>query len=520
MNKSKRLSDGFVYFSIAVSTIIVALSLRSNPFSTTMPQNDSSMFIYFGRGMNNGLIPYVDMFDHKGPVLFIINQLGNLLGFGHDEFGIWLLQTIFYLITIIIWYKIGKMLTSNKLLISMGLIYSSIIAANTFEGGNLSEDYALVFISLALLYFIKILFTDVSNKLDLYIIGVMAGLVFFTRANMVAVWVVFPSYLIFKAVRKENVDILKQVCYVFLGGITVVGLILLWSIIQNNTYEMLYQSLIFNFKYAGQATFERKLAATRFFMTFYNNFGISGFMAVFLLSIPVIKSKKTKILSFLLIILTALNFYTIIMSGFNFLHYTTTFLPMLFICIIIGFDSIMNVFKEKGVKFNNSSIILLTFVALSLIPAWTTFSDIKALNSGNQAREYSAMGRIAEFISENSNEDDLIYVHNLDANIYNFSNRFSNTRFFDVVAINFENFPNFIEEFENSFAMNPPKFIAIDAEAFYNEHPNNTRLDYSIINIIKSQYTLLDEFRNDWILVFEKNSDLTTADSRIGENNE
>ena len=51
-------------------------------------------------------MPYRDSFDHKGPLLFIINFLGNKIS---SYRGIWVFELLFMVITIFILYKIARM---------------------------------------------------------------------------------------------------------------------------------------------------------------------------------------------------------------------------------------------------------------------------------------------------------------------------------------------------------------------------------------------------------------------------
>ena len=66
------------------------------PFSWTdkMPLSDSTIFLYIGKSMNSGLTLYQSLFDHKGPLLFLINAVGLRIG---GEFGVWLLGVASFL---------------------------------------------------------------------------------------------------------------------------------------------------------------------------------------------------------------------------------------------------------------------------------------------------------------------------------------------------------------------------------------------------------------------------------------
>lgn len=55
--------------------IAMATSVRKG-----LPLLDASNFEYFGYAMSKGDILYTQIFDHKGPMIFLINYIGYLMG--------------------------------------------------------------------------------------------------------------------------------------------------------------------------------------------------------------------------------------------------------------------------------------------------------------------------------------------------------------------------------------------------------------------------------------------------------
>lgn len=43
---------------------------------------DSAIFMYVGKAMKFGYVPYRDLFDIKGPMLFLIQYIGQKIGGG------------------------------------------------------------------------------------------------------------------------------------------------------------------------------------------------------------------------------------------------------------------------------------------------------------------------------------------------------------------------------------------------------------------------------------------------------
>lgn len=83
-----------------------------NPFSKAMPTADSSVFIYGSNLIKEGKVLYKDFFDHKGPILYIIELIGLGLANGNTV-GIWVVEVIFMFINLCLLYKISRLFSKN-----------------------------------------------------------------------------------------------------------------------------------------------------------------------------------------------------------------------------------------------------------------------------------------------------------------------------------------------------------------------------------------------------------------------
>src|SRR5258708_38768094 len=77
----------------AVILIVFGLSVLSaaSPSVEPLPGRDQGVYLYIGRGILHGGIPYRDFWDHKGPLIYYINALGLLLA-GKAHLGGWVLE--------------------------------------------------------------------------------------------------------------------------------------------------------------------------------------------------------------------------------------------------------------------------------------------------------------------------------------------------------------------------------------------------------------------------------------------
>ena len=139
---------------------------------------DSAIFVEMGLGILRGRVPYVDLFDSKGPVLFFINAAG------HGYTGVFILQCIAMSVTLWLLYKSACLIASpGKALLS--LLAMLFFYAAIMHYGNLAEEWMLPMLAWALWATMR-LFKDFSAR-NVTLCGVALGLafgwMFFIRIN-------------------------------------------------------------------------------------------------------------------------------------------------------------------------------------------------------------------------------------------------------------------------------------------------------------------------------------------------
>ena len=105
----KNTQDVLFYLALGVGTFVflAVFSYSTSPFTTCDNGADAAFFRLVGQGMTQGYLPYRDFFDMKGPFLFLIEYIGQLLSYG--RLGIFVLQWLNLFGSIVIICKILKM---------------------------------------------------------------------------------------------------------------------------------------------------------------------------------------------------------------------------------------------------------------------------------------------------------------------------------------------------------------------------------------------------------------------------
>ena len=174
--------------------LIAALLISALESFVSMPGSDSSVFMYVAKGILEGDVPYLDRWDHKGPLIYLLNAIGMSL---FDVWGVWLLEGIFLVGTAWIAYVTMREhfdLASSLFAVALFLGYFGTFV----ESGNFTEQYALLFQFLSLWLFTRIQKNSMDSRCTLYMIaiGALAAAAFLLRPNLIGLWLAIGIYWI------------------------------------------------------------------------------------------------------------------------------------------------------------------------------------------------------------------------------------------------------------------------------------------------------------------------------------
>lgn len=95
MDSKIRSSSKLTIILLICSIIFVTcFSYCTSPLYKYYYGGDSAQFLTIGKLWYDGKVPFIDVFDHKGPLIFFIDMLGYYIG-GGQKFGIVIIQVIF-----------------------------------------------------------------------------------------------------------------------------------------------------------------------------------------------------------------------------------------------------------------------------------------------------------------------------------------------------------------------------------------------------------------------------------------
>jgi hypothetical protein len=186
---------GHVFLLIGLLIVTVLVSLPQLP-SIKAQGRDSGVFAYTAEMMLQGKVPYRDTWDHKPPLIYVINALAFAF-FGANRWTLWLVEVLFFYGTSLLVWGLLRVVYHRPGLAVFGTLIFMFQAHHPRLVGtaNYTESYALLWQALCLL--IGYSFLQQPNNRMAFGIGLVSGLAFLTKQNIVSVALTFiPAVLV------------------------------------------------------------------------------------------------------------------------------------------------------------------------------------------------------------------------------------------------------------------------------------------------------------------------------------
>lgn len=212
---------------------------------------DSCIFKIIGLGFIQGKVPYVDLFDHKGGFLFLIQALGFILL--PNKLGVFVIQLFNLSITLYFLYKTARLFVSppkSFVVILLTMIYF----ISCIQEGNQCEEYMLSFITVSLYLCLKCFVLNSPNSHPIIyslIYGIAFACIFWIRPNdsLAHVGAIFGGtfiYLLYE--HKIRLALLNLGSFIF-GYLLVSISIILFYWTHDALRGLLEGTLLYNIKY-------------------------------------------------------------------------------------------------------------------------------------------------------------------------------------------------------------------------------------------------------------------------------
>lgn len=413
MNDQKKERGISVLLFSLVSIAYLCLFSLSTSFIYKDSQfgSDSDIFMLMGKLMKRGMIPYKEFFDHKGPVMFFIEYVGQLIWDGRN--GIFLIQVVFFMVSLYGTYKILNLFYEKKK--SVILTFVSLLILNIYFGaGNFTEEYCFPFLLWSFYFAIKYLRNEKVKSIEHKpIYSLLYGITFMICAltritNAIPLCIIIIIGFVVMIREKQWKSIIKNLIFFIVGAVIILLPFIIYFIKVDALYEMIYATFLYNIKYALNSDI---------------TLGVKDKINQIALIIPLISSlilgicyyiwnKKDRVIGVTVIVLSTIAII-FQLKNLPYEHYFIIWMPLILLAIgIMGNISLIS--KSSKILITVSVLMSVAIICGKII---TKADDIYTNLNSNNAKNYAMESKeLASFISE----EDLnsVIAYNVDSYFY------------------------------------------------------------------------------------------------------
>lgn len=245
MNNKKTIVLGW---SAVISVVILAICSRSSFLYPFNDWNDANSFFTMGKAMSIGQVLYKDLFEQKGPYLYLIYLIGYLIK--HTSFwGVYVLEILSMTITLYYLYKIMVMYCKDVIAICiLPLACCSIAVSRSFYWGGSAEEFCLPFIVASLydsMNYFKNGYPNIPDSKMILRNGIFAGVLAMIKYTLLGFHFAWMAMIAFAILGRKNIKKMFEKCLIFLIGmfLAMIPWIVYFSV--NNAWKDFYDCYIY-----------------------------------------------------------------------------------------------------------------------------------------------------------------------------------------------------------------------------------------------------------------------------------
>lgn len=399
-------------FLFIVSIFTITLLSKSSFLYPLNDWVDANCFFTVGKSILSGKVPYLDLFEQKGPLLYFLHALAALISYD-TFFGVYLIEIVACYLFLYNSYRILRLFVDKNVIYFMPLFSFVLYSLPCFCHGDSAEELCLPLLSYGLYVSVKCLKKQTLPSLqECLLIGVTSSCVLWIKFSLLGFyigWIVFPSVILIK--KKQIKELLKLIGTIALG-VLIVSIPIFIYFIYNYAIMDLFEVYFYNNMFAYNKSESN-------FILFNIIHGLaSGLihnpLLFLMLTIGFFSLKKKEFLNVFIIFIATASF--IFLNATSYLYYT-------FILCAFTVFSIVPIYILLH-RVNKKFIVLLEIIGIIIC----------VLNSSNtymlfEKKENLPQFQFSEIISKEKNPTLLNYGF-LDGGFYTTSNIVPDCKYF------------------------------------------------------------------------------------------
>ena len=476
----KRLLEKKYYFYclLLAFTILMFISKCSflYPFNDWV---DANAFFTMGKSMMRGVVPYKELFEQKGIVLYFIYGIGYLLC--HKAFyGVFILEVISFSIFLYYIHKIFSLYLKEKYSIILLPILAYLITTSlAFVHGGSCEEFCLPFFAITLYYYFKHFKVDKLTNKEVIFNGALAGLILMMKYTSLGLWIsfglfIFIDYLIDKDIKQAfkfcgyfliGMFIPIIICFIYLGINGAISDYIECYFTFNMTVYNDGQnaSIIYNIIHIPEGSLR---------VLIRNGFMISSILLILPLTVLFIKDERNSKYFRLTLIGVFLITSLFLFWGLKFFGYYILPLFTFISLTLLGIFILLDKYVFNKIKFNKWFNVI--FVLIPILFIGLSYYNANYRYMINDSKKDFFQFKYAKYINKYDNPT-LLNMGFLDGGLYTTTGIVPNIRYFENQNIPYSLYPENIDEMRQATCKKKVKFVLFYTQESLNSVKENEK---------------------------------------------
>ncbi len=265
----KRPGWQMLLYCLLVAVCFLTICSKSSFLYPLNNGSDTQCFFTVGKGMMHGMVPYRDLVEQKGPLLYFLYGLAALVS-ERSFFGVYLLEILSYTAFLYCSYQIFALFFPSKMakfyyIAAPLMAMVSFTSPSFFHGGEV-EELTLPLMALTLYFLLRYcreLYPAAMPLSWLFLAGVCAGCVLWMKFTLLGFWIGFMAVVFIGLLFSRQPARALGSCLMFLGGMAVTALPWLAYFGREGALKDLFHVYFYNniFAYAEELSMGERLTS-------------------------------------------------------------------------------------------------------------------------------------------------------------------------------------------------------------------------------------------------------------------
>jgi len=498
------------------AALLLLFCTRNSPLFVFQSWIDPNIYMDTARAMTKGTVLYRDVFDHKGPLLYLVFIVFSFVS-KDTMAGLYLLQSLTLGITLLYLYRMALLFVPKSASFWICAVFPFFLLNNLvyFQGGGSAEELLLPCF-MGGLYYLCASFRNRSKGIPMegrkesvqagafFPLGIFSGIVLAVKLNLTVFFIVGCGFLFFSFLLRKDWKLFFQALWRYFAGILIAILPCIFYIAVTKSLSDFFEVYVkFNWMYSSPSANPSEGATMLSVIQYVVLLNLAAVLCG-LIGITVMAMKEKSLSKYGYFTFLCVYVFTFLAINISLRECSYMYIPLLCFtglgeigCGIL-FAKIRRSVSGNMPKIKWIRIIQITAaISVSLL---IILSNSLYRESNIFPREQSGVERIANAIDHswstagNKNAPSILLLNSGDLGFFGLTKSVPDLRVFYLPIINYDSYPELLNDQIAYITEGLPDFVitigysAIDEKIVSSFNPDYVLLDYQTQTIEGTQW--------------------------------